>query len=359
MAAGVSLPNPPAAQASPDAETREKGLRALRLELSEQSEPSSRALLLHEIARLAERRDDLAAAARDALAATKEAGAFVEPLESLIDIATRSRSKANLTKLLERLGRLSAQPDDQVRACVCLATTYAASGELSQARSTIEQGLEEQPTSSLLWLALETIAALEGDRALLLKAALGRAAHARNSQLRCLLLERVARLQIDQGELESAFETLAQSAAELPSFRVLCSWEQLALRADDLAQASQAAAQIATIIRAGLEEPEESLLYEIPNAELNESRAAAAQIRAVVYCLKLEDREGALAHAERLLEATPDSGIALSLCAALHKDQQDFPKVRRHREPAGVGCRLGRRRSRLPRNSRNTRVFSE
>jgi len=226
MVARVSIQFPPAGQANPDAESREKGLRELRLELEAQIDAPLRALLAHEVARLHERRDDLAAAARDELSATKHAAGFVEPLEALVGIATRSHSKANLTRLLERLAKLSRSDDEHLRAALALAQTQFSTGDVSAAQTTIESALERAPSSGELWLALELLAGSDGDRPLMLKAALGRAAHARNPDLRCLLFERVARLQAEAGDSEAAFDSLRQSIDEVPTWRALRAWQR-------------------------------------------------------------------------------------------------------------------------------------
>lgn len=324
MAAGVIKHFPPAAQASPDTEAREKGIRALRLELEAQTESGPRALLLHEIARIQERRDDLAAAARDELAATKSAAGFVEALESLIDIAARSRSKANLAKLLERSAKLADSSEERTRSALCLAAVHLSGEDAGAAQTVIETALEDEPTSSLLWLALERIAAHTEDPGLRLQAATGRAAHARSPRLRCLLLERVARLQVEHGDVESAFATLRQSIDELPSFRALGAWESLALQKGDYSQAALAASQTATIIRACLEEPDEAELYDVPTYELNNTRATATQVRALVYCIKGEDREEALNLCDQLLATVPESSLARTLYAALQRDKMEW-----------------------------------
>lgn len=327
MAVRVTRLAPAAAQVAPDQEAREQSLRTLRLELEAQGDAGLAALLQHEIARLHEGRDDLASAARDELATTKRAAGFVEPLEALIDIATRSRSKANLTKLLERLSKLAQSQEEKLRAALGLALTHLSSDNFVAARETLESALAESPTEAVLWVALETVAASTGDTALLLKAALGRAAHAKSDEMRCLLLERVARLEVEVGTSQAAFAALRQSVDELPTWRALRAWEELGLRSFSYHEAEQAAAQTATILRAGLDEPEEASLYQIPAFELSEERAVAAQIRALIYAVKAGDDAGARGHCENLCETSPHSALALALLVEICRKQGDTEGV--------------------------------
>ncbi len=327
MAVRVTRLAPAAAQESPDQEVREQSLRALRLELESQADAGLAALLQHEVARLHERREDLASAARDELAATKKAAGFVEPVEGLIDIATRSRSKANLAKLLERLTKLARSPEERHRATLGLALTHLSTGEVASARKLIEGALDEHPTEPSLWLALEAVAAETGDSQLLLKAATGRAAHANSEEMRCLLLERVARLEVEVGTSEAAFAALRQSVDELPSWRALRAWEELGLRTESYEEAEKAAFQTATILRAALEEPEEASLYQIPREELSEERATLAHVRAIIYAIRSGSDESATELCEQLRGASPHSALAAALLVEMRRKQGDSDAV--------------------------------
>src|SRR5690606_33696442 len=254
---------------------------------------------------------------------TKRAAGFVEPLETLVEIAIRSRSKANLTKLLDRLRKLAKTSDETARAGLGLALTHLASDDHRAAAEVIEQTLDQVPDDPALWLALETSAAHLGDRDLLLKAATGRAAHARSTEMRCLLLERIARLQMEAGDKEAALASLRQSVDELPSWRALRAWEELARRSRDFQEVTRAAIQTATIIRAGLEEPEEAELYQIPKAELTTVSAISAQVRALVAALRSDDAEEARGLAEQLAEASPKHALCFSLLLELCRVQGD------------------------------------
>lgn len=328
MAARVTRLAPAAAQRTPDQEAREQSLRTLQLELEAQPDAGLAALLHHEIARLHERRDDLASAARDELASTKRAAGFVEPIESLIDIATRSRSKANLTKLLDRLTKLARTSGENLRALLGLSLTHLSNDDVEAARHTLDRALEDCPTEPALWLALEMVAARTGDTSLLLKAATGRAAHAQSAEMRCLLLLRVARLEVEVGTSEAAFAALRQSVDELPTWRALRAWEELGLRSGSYKEAEKAASQTATILRAGLEEAEEVALYQIPSEELSEERAIAAQIRAITYALRSSDEESAHGLCEQLSESSPHSALALGLLFELCRKRGDIQGLR-------------------------------
>ncbi|GEM_PF-1209148 len=313
MSAHLSKVIPPASQAAPTAATREQGLRTLQLELENQSDSLHKALLHHEIARVHERREDLTSAAREELAATQCAEDFIEPIESLLDIATRGRSKTNSIKLLDRLKRVALTSEGQVRAFLALALTLAAEEKVIDAIAILEEGLNEVPTDPSLWLALEAMASLEGNLLLARKAATGRAAHARNSDLRCLLLERVARLEMSAGNAGAAYASLGQSVDELPSLRALQLWEDLATTAKDYAEAGRVAIQTATILRGALEDTGEANLYKIPHDELTEERANAAQIRAIICALLEKNLEEAIELAQALVEVSPLSPLAQSL----------------------------------------------
>lgn len=327
MAVRVTRLAPAAAQGAPDQEAREQSLRTLQLELEAQADAGLAALLQHEVARLHERRDDLASAARDELSTTKRAAGFVEPIESLIDIATRSRSKANLTKLLERLTKLARTQEEKLRASLGLTLTHLANDNVEAARQIVDQALEECPTEPALWLALETVAARTGDANLLLKAATGRAAHAESEEMRCLLLERVARLEAEVGTSEAAFDALQQSVDEMPTWSSLRAWEELGLRSKSYEEAQKAAMQTATILRAGLDEPEEAALYQIPEEEMSEERAMAAHIRAIIYALRSDDDESARGLCKQLSESSPHSALALGLLAEVCRKQGDTEGV--------------------------------
>ena len=327
MAARVTRLVPAAAQGAPDQETQEQSLRTLRLELEAQADAGLAALLQHEVARLHERRDDLAAAARDELATTKRAAGFVEPIEALIDIATRSRSKANLTKLLERVTKLARTDGEKLRAALGLTLTQLSSDDVAAAQQTLEAALAECPTEPALWLTLEMVAAKTGDTTLLLKSAMGRAAHADSEEMRCLLLERVARLEVEVGTSEAAFAALQQSVDELPTWRALRAWEELGLRSGSYDEAENAATQTAALLRAGLAEPEEASLYQIPSEELSEERAMAAQVRAIIYALRSGDDASAHGLCEQLCESSPESAFALALLFELCRKQHDAEGV--------------------------------
>ena len=217
MTAAISTIYPPAGAQTPPAEVQEKALAVLKQELSACGEKTLSALLLHEMARIHERREDLAGAARDELAATKQAAGFVEPIESLIGIATRSHSHSNLIKLTERLLKLATTEEERLRAHVALVTLFSESGDPQRALTQVHAALESAPSDPTLWLALETVAAQLGDRPLRRRAVEGRAAHVRSPDLRALLLERAARLAQTDGEHELALDFVRADGGAMES----------------------------------------------------------------------------------------------------------------------------------------------
>ncbi|HXS18944.1 MAG TPA: hypothetical protein VN764_17210, partial [Polyangiaceae bacterium] len=154
---------PAAALASPSSEARTVSLALLGAEAGQQSDPRQAAILLHEVARLHESRDDLASAARDELESTKRDNAFIEPLQALIGIAIRSRSKANLSKLFGRLGKLAQSADEKLEAALGLILTQIANQQTAEAMTSLARALDEQPHAPSLWLVLEELASSERD----------------------------------------------------------------------------------------------------------------------------------------------------------------------------------------------------
>ncbi len=311
MATRISESVPAAALQSPSVEARTSSLELLKAEeQAREGIGSESALLLNEQARLHEGRDDLAAAARDALAATKADGTFIEPLEALIGVAIRSRSKGNLLKLLGRLGKLASEPDERLHAALALVQTNLTNGDLDEAQKNLEQALQQLPDSAALWLLLEDLAARKRDPTLLLRASLGRSAHARSPELRSLLLGRVARLQFESQDSEAAFDSLSQGFDEVPTWRALRTWEAMSVVDKNFLQARKAATKTAALISAALDEPEEAELFQIPGSELHLVRMLAAQVRAIIYGALDENWQEAAQLSARLLEGAPDSHLA-------------------------------------------------
>lgn len=323
MTAAVSTIFPPAGRAVPAAEMQEQALGILRQELAACTDRSLSALLLHEMARLHERREDLAAAARDELAATKHAAGFVEPVETLVRIALRSHSHSNLTKLLERLLKLAKTDDERLRAHLCLVFLFRELGQRDRALAQLESALEELPSEATLWLSLEVFAELEQDTRLLRRAAVGRAAHAESTELRSMMLERVARLDLKAHDEEGALSFVKQSIDERPTWRALHAWETMAVRLGNHVEAGLAATQVASVIRAAQAEPEEAPLYQVPGPELNEERAFCAQMRSLLYAARNVDWELANVRTEELLELWPNEPLALATAAVVAKRTQN------------------------------------
>lgn len=314
---------PAAALAAPSSEARTQSLALLRAEVDAQSDPRAAALLLHEVARLHENRDDLSSAARDALEATKRDGSFVEPLQALIGIAIRSRSKANLTKLFARLYKLASEPEQKLEAALGLVHTLIANENLAEAITTLDEALDEMPAASPLWLLLEELATRRQDRSELLRAVVGRAAHARSPALRSLLLERAARLQLESPTPEDAYASLAQAYDEVPTWRGLRTWETLSTIEGNYRQAKDASSNTAALLLAALAEQDEADLYQIPKHELRIERANAAQIRSIVYSLLMGDVQQARSLTAQLVEQDPQLRFIQLFRAGLARTTSD------------------------------------
>src|SRR6478736_6759480 len=163
-------------------------LAVLRAEHDKAEDGRSRSRLLSEMAALHERRDDLASAARDELAATNADPALIEPLESLIGIARRRRSQKNLNKLVERLARVAQSSAERQRAALELALQERRDEQFDDAKSTPERALSDAPDDAAAWLLLETLAAQLQDPALRERALTGRAGVSNDPEWRALLL---------------------------------------------------------------------------------------------------------------------------------------------------------------------------
>lgn len=329
MASRIVESIPAAALASPSSEARSVSLALLGAESAQQSDAREAALLLHEVARLHESRDDLASAARDELESTRRDSTFIEPLQALIGIAIRSRSKTNLSKLFGRLNKLAKSADEKLEAALGLIHTQLANQQAAEARTSLAQALDELPHATSLWLALAELTSTARDHAGLLRAVLGRAAHAHNPELRSLLLERAARLLLEQGAQEEAYASLAQAYDEVPTWHALRTWETLAIIGRNYSQALDAASKTAALIASALDEPDESELYHIPRQELRVERAHSAQLRAVVYAAHNNDFPQALTLVQALLDRDPGLALAQLFRAELASSLGDHNEVAR------------------------------
>lgn len=327
MAERVPILPFPAACPEPNREAVERGVRALRREFEAQSDVAERASLSHELARIHESRGDLAAAARDELQATNLAGGFVEPLESLISIAVRSRSKGNTEKLLVRLLKVSRNADQMERAGVELACHRMEADDWDGARDVISQCLEAHADSQLMWLLAEVVAGCRAERDSRVKAALGRAAHSESSELRALFLERVARLQFLAGEVDDAMASLIQSLDERPTLQRLRMAERFARESGDGQREREMARQIAALVEAARIDAAEFDALSVPIAERTEGKSQAARFRVAMMQLWHQDVVPAREQLADLVEALPNHLALLALSFVLGRTRRDGAHV--------------------------------
>lgn len=324
MVTRISEMFPAPALPAPGAEVREQTLSLWKAALEAEPDGRLRAFVLHNIALLHEGRDDLAAAAREELAATKEAHRFVEPVESLIGISARSRSPANLKKLLLRLGQLCTTDAERVRVALHLAALLVENGQLDEARLQVDAVLNVEPAHASAWLMLETIALRKGDREQLAHALAGRARHCESRSLRGLLFERAARTQAEAGRFEAAFDTLQCGFEDVPSLRLVRAWELIALAGGDWRQACEAAWRGAGLARESFEEEASPPERASPSRVTEPDEAVAMQFRASCYALLAGDDSRAHEASHRLKELAQDSPWAAQHHLALCLHTEDF-----------------------------------
>ncbi len=283
----------------------EAAVGALRAEHDVATEGRARARLLSTMAAIHESRGDLAAAARDELAATNADPALLEPLESLIGIARRRRSQKNLDKLVERLARVARTTAERQRAAFELATRYQALGQLAEARDTLERSLAEAPDDAAAWLALEALASRMADPAMRERALTGRVGVTSDAEWRALLLLDCARLREEAGDPDACLSLLRQSADEHLTVRTLGRWEQSATRAGRTAEAREACEALAELLQRSLGDAEVAARHQVPDALRSPERVAAAWLRASEWARRDGDSERSAALLARATDTAP------------------------------------------------------
>jgi hypothetical protein len=282
---------------------------ALRAEHDVATDGRARARLLSTMAAIHEARGDLAAAARDELAATNADPALLEPLESLIGIARRRRSQKNLDKLVERLARVARTSAERQRAAFELATRHQALGQLDEAQGTLERSLAEAPDDAAAWLALEVLASRRADPATRERALTGRVGVTSDAEWRALLLLDCARLREQAGDPDACLSLLRQSADEHLTLRTLGRWEQSAARAGRTAEAREASEAVADLLQRSLGDAEIASRHDVPEALRAPERVAAAWLRASEWARRDGDLGRAAALLERAAEAAPSEPL--------------------------------------------------
>ncbi len=275
---------------------------SLRREQDATDGATARASLLHEVASLHELTGDLAAAARDELAATNADPTLAEPLESLIGIARRRRSEKNLGKLLSRLTRLARFPEEKSRAALEVALNRSESGDLTGARDSLEQGLAELPDDSTAWLALEVVAAELGDADLRERALIGRAGLANDAAWRAELLADCARQRAAAGDTPAALSLLNQALDDATSYRTLRALEGAALQGDHLPEAADAMERVARLLLQSHADEETAEATGVPRALATRHHAALELLRAA----ECKRRVGDLVEQARLLDGASE-----------------------------------------------------
>ncbi len=282
---------------------------ALRAEHDIATDGRARARLLSTMAAIHEGRGDLAAAARDELAATNADPALLEPLESLIGIARRRRSQKNLDKLVERLARVARTTAERQRAAFELATRHLALGQLTEARDTLERSLAEAPDDAAAWLALEALASRMADPPMRERALTGRVGVTSDAEWRALLLLDCARLREEAGDADACLSLLRQSADEHLTLRTLGRWEQSAARAGRTSEAREASEALAELLQRSLGDAEVASRHQVPDALRSPERVAAAWLRASEWARRYGDSERTVALLARATEAAPDERL--------------------------------------------------
>src|SRR5262252_5754234 len=101
--------------APPDAAVAGTVLAQLRAECDRAESDQSKGILLHEIGVLEDVTDNEGQALRDLLAAVNALPEFHEPLEHLVSLIERRQSYKNLGKLIDRLVKIAAMPEEASR----------------------------------------------------------------------------------------------------------------------------------------------------------------------------------------------------------------------------------------------------
>lgn len=277
----------------PESSTSQDGaddvLAVLRAEHDKTEDGRSRSRLLSEMAAIYERRDDLASAARDELAATNADPTLIEPLESLIGIARRRRSQKNLSKLVERLARVAQTSSERQRAAFELALQERRDEQFEDARQTLERALSEAPDDAASWILLETLAVTLKDPALRERALTGRAGVGNDPEWRSLLLLDCARLRLEAGDTDTCLALHRQANDEFPSLRALEQWERSALAGKRYDEAREAAEAIAALVGEAQSEPEQISERALPRSRRTEVYAATALLRAAEWSRRAGD----------------------------------------------------------------------
>jgi hypothetical protein len=305
----TSMPSQAPSQVAPsDLALVASVMQRLRAEHDASDQTLTRAILLHELGVLQEGLGDEAGSARDHLGAVNADPDFREPLERLIAIIERRQSYKNLGKLLERLVRVAASPEERARALLEQAA-FASDheGDDGTARMLLEQAADEQPDDAAVWLALELSAGKTSDGELRDRALSARAELAASGLWKALLLIDLGELRSAAGEPAAARQALEQAVglggpATFEALEALASFG----RTHELDEVEETAREaIGDAILLALRNPEAADGMGVPRHRRSPAHAAHAWLLASDSKRRRGDLAQAAALLDRALELLP------------------------------------------------------
>ncbi len=301
--------------ASPDASVADPVLARLRAECERAETDVQRGLLLHEIGVLEDASQNEGQAARDLLNAVNALPDFHEPLERLVAIIERRKSYKNLGKLVDRLVKIAATPDETSRALVALAE-YREDQEhdVDGAREALEHATQAKPDDADAWLYLERLAARTSLAALRRKALAARAELTTHADWKALLFIDVARLDVSLGELDQAITAIEQALATKghATFSALDELATIGRRAERpelVARALEERAELVTRTLAGDQADDAS---GVPAGARTNAHVAADLLAAADLHRRSGNRDREAAHLARVDELLPGDPIAFA-----------------------------------------------
>ncbi len=318
----------------------------LRAEHAAAASAERQAILLHEIGVLEERVGDEATAARDQLAAVNAEPEFAEPLERLLAIIERRQSYKNLGKLLDRLHKVGAKPDERARALMDQAALLAdQEGDQIGARALLEQAAEETPDDPSIPLMLELCATKMGDGELRERSLERRAELAQAPEWKALLLADLAELRFERGDIDGAFSALKQGA-ELrtrATYLLLTVEERFAEQADLPERGAAALEAQASLILEAMGDAARGDELGVPHGKRNAASCADVWLRAADAQRQRGDLAQATALLDRALKELPGDPLlshARSAAAEVSGDTQTVARLASAQLDAGVGGEL-------------------
>ena len=256
----------------------------LRAEVDAVTDKPRKARLLGEIGEIEERAGDETSASRDYLAAYNADPTFREPLEGLVRLLERRRSLKNLGKIVDALVRVANTPEEKARGLIARAwhledVAEDPTGAKASALEATEVGAPDAETATA-WLTLELLAAKLGDGPLREQALAERGKRAGDATWRGLILQDVARLAVEAGDVDRALATLEAARAEgnTTTYATTVAIERLARSEPGLAQSDDATRR--GLVFAAALEAEAALIQEaIANPERGDALGVPLWLR--------------------------------------------------------------------------------